>query len=305
MDNNMTYCDECRKDVIYIEKEMVFRERLNGKKYTYKGIMAICPKCGSEVYVGEIMDSNMDAIYAEYRRKNSLIPLEKLLEIPKKYGIGKRPLSLLLGWGELTFTRYCEGYMPTKQYSDILQKIYDDPNYYYSILESKRDNLKSNISYEKSLRATNTVIKESMRPITKIDIVSEYVKTKCEDISPLALKKALYYIQGFCYAFNGEYIFPDNLEPCKEVGLSQSEKEVIDSVIKNLCCYSGIILKDFTRLEEPWLEAKKDLPDTEESDITISRESIGKYFVSVKEIFKMTGPSDIKVYARKMFRKIN
>jgi len=37
---------------------------------------------------------------------------------------------LLLGWGEQTFSRYCDGDLPTKQYSEILKKIYDDQHYY-------------------------------------------------------------------------------------------------------------------------------------------------------------------------------
>jgi len=64
--------------------------------------------------------------------------LEKILEIPQKYNIGKRPISLLLGWGEMTFTRYCDGDMPTKQYSDVLQRIYDDPAFYLSLLEENK-----------------------------------------------------------------------------------------------------------------------------------------------------------------------
>ena len=35
-----------------------------------------------------------------------------------KYNIGKRPLSLLLDWGELTITRYLKGMPPKKEYLD-------------------------------------------------------------------------------------------------------------------------------------------------------------------------------------------
>jgi hypothetical protein len=84
-------------------------------------------------------------LYDVYRQNNGIISLEKILEIPRKYNIGKRPLSLLLGWGEMTFSKYCEGDMPTKQYSNILLKIYDDPAYYKELLEKNKDNLKSSL----------------------------------------------------------------------------------------------------------------------------------------------------------------
>lgn len=76
--------------------------------------------------------------------------LMKILSIPKKYAIGKRPLSLLLGWGEQTFTRYCNGDMPSKQYSDILRRLYNEPTYYNELLQNNKDRMKSNSSYEKS-----------------------------------------------------------------------------------------------------------------------------------------------------------
>src|SRR5690606_18232950 len=131
--------------------------------YEYTGKKAVCTECGSEVYVADIEDENLRALYDTYRQKNGIISLEKILEIPQKYNIGKRPLSLLLGWGEMTFSRYCEGDMPTKQYSDILQKIYDDPAYYKELLEKNKDNLKSLQAYEKSKRKVQELDRKSTR----------------------------------------------------------------------------------------------------------------------------------------------
>ena len=41
-------------------------------------------------------------------------------DILRKYKIGKKPLSKLLGWGEVTITRYINGDIPSKLYSDEL-----------------------------------------------------------------------------------------------------------------------------------------------------------------------------------------
>jgi len=126
----ITFCEECRRDVAYSEIEVAMQNELKGETFEYTGKQAVCAECGSEVYVAEVEDYNLKALYDAYRKKNSIIALEKILVLPEKYGIGKRPLSLLLGWGEMTFSRYCDGDMPSKQYSDILQHIYDDPAYY-------------------------------------------------------------------------------------------------------------------------------------------------------------------------------
>ncbi|HHY71283.1 MAG TPA: DUF4065 domain-containing protein, partial [Thermoanaerobacterales bacterium] len=273
MNEKMTFCEECRKDVIYSIKNISMKGTLKGEEYEFVGNKVTCDECSNEVYVAEIEDENLKALYDAYRQKNGIISLEKILEIPQKYNIGKRPLSLLLGWGEMTFTRYCDGDMPTKQYSDVLQRIYDKPDFYLSLLEENKRNLKSQIAYKKSKRTTLEVIGVKETVSSKIDEVINYLLVRCEDITPLALQKALYYIQGFYYAFMGSFLFTedceawvhgpvyreiynrysryrfDPIESNDEFDVSvftDSEKAIIDSVIQNLCCYSGKILERFT-----------------------------------------------------------
>jgi uncharacterized phage-associated protein len=257
--------------------------------------------------------------------------LEKIIKIPLKYNIGKRPLSLLLGWGEMTFSRYCEGDLPTKQYSDILQRIYDEPDYYLSILENNKQSLKSNLTYEKSKSTTLKKMGIPEERKSKINEVINYILFKCEDITPLALQKALYYIQGFYYAFFGEFLFIDDCEawvhgpayrdiyfrynsykydPIETNNIydiskfTASEKLIIDSVIKNLCCYSGKILEIFTHTETPWLTTRGDLPALAASNRVIQKQSIGDYFIAVKKKYEMLEPSDIEIYSKRMFEKI-
>ena len=86
-------------------------------------------------------------------KENEIISLEHIIAIPQKYRIGKRPLSLLLNWGEMTFSRYYAGAVPSKQYSDVLKQIHDDPHFYLSLLEKNKNNLKSLKAYEKSRKA--------------------------------------------------------------------------------------------------------------------------------------------------------
>jgi len=332
MSAKMGFCEECRRDVAYTEKEAEMKSDLKGEAYEYPGMVAVCDECGSEIYSHEIEDYNLKALYDSYRKRNSIISLENILKIPEKYGIGKRPLSLLLGWGELTFTRYCDGDLPSKQYSDILQQIFDDPTYYKTILEGNKNYLKSQLTYEKSKLATEELIGLQRLPKEKMDVAIEYLLCKCEDITPLALQKALYYVQGFYYAFMEEFIFDSDCEAwahgpayreiyqrysmyrfdpiegseiCSESNLSSYEKAVIDSVIRNLCCYSGKVLEGFTHAEEPWLKTRGDLPASAASDRVIHKKVIGEYFKAIKEYHAMINPADIEIYAQKMFKQTN
>lgn len=332
MEKYRVFCEECRADVDFAISEKQMEGTIKGEKYSYIGKEAFCTVCGAEVFVPELNDFNLKALYDKYRAKNNIVPLEVILEIPEKYAIGKRPLSLLLGWGEMTFSRYCDGDMPTKQYSAILEKIYDDPYYYAEILEKNRHRLKSTSSYNKSKKAVEKILGSARNTkASKIDMVIEYLLKQCEDITPLALQKALYYIQGFYYAFNKSFIFMEDCEAWvhgpvyREIYyryrdyrfdsidghfefddsiFSSSEKSILDSVIKNVCCYSGKVLEMFTHSEAPWLSARGELLITTASDKVIEKEQIGAYFNAVKEKYNMINPNDIKVYTKNMFEQI-
>jgi putative zinc finger/helix-turn-helix YgiT family protein len=331
MNEKKVFCTECRNDVNYTIIEEKIEGTIKGEEYSYIGEVAYCSDCGSEIYVPEINDFNLKALYDVYRERKNIISLDLILEIPKKYKIGKRPFSLLLGWGEQTFSRYCQGDMPTKIYSEILKKIYDEPLYYLEILERNRENLKTDASYNKSKIAVNEILGRIEFTKTKIDLAIGYLLNQCEDITPLALQKSLYYIQGFYYAFYQTFLFSDDCEawvhgpvyhniylryrdyqfdPIEgsdefdDSVFSSSEKAILDSVIKNVSCYSGKVLERFTHLESPWLLARRELPTTMSSNRIIKKSQIGDYFCSIKEKYNMLSPNDIKIYTKIMFEQI-
>ena len=326
-----TFCEECRNDVEYTTASVPMTGTIKGKEYHYTGTEARCADCGSLVFVPEISDDNLRSLYNVFREENGIVSLDVICAIPEKYDIGKRPLSLLLGWGELTFSRYCDGDIPTRQYSDILQRIYNEPQFYSELLEANKANLKSQRTYEKTRRAVDALLSVDVPSNSKINTVIQYLLYQCEDITPLALQKALYYIQGFHFAFYRTFLFPEDcqawthgpvyrdiyfryrdyrFDPIEKTTtfdtsvFSASEKAICDSVINNLCCYSGKILERFTHNEAPWLTTRGDLPDSAPSDRIIEKSVIGAYFDAVKAKYNMVNPRDIKDYAQDMFHQI-
>jgi uncharacterized phage-associated protein len=198
-------------------------------------------------------------------------------------------------------------------------------------LEANKENLKSQTAYAKSKRVVDELLGAQKAPQIKMDVVIDYLLYKCEDITPLALQKALYYIQGFYYAFMDVFLFEadceawahgpvyrdiyqrycsyrfdpiEGAEATDDSVLSSNEKAVIDSVVRNLCCYSGKILESFTHAEAPWLKTRGDLPAQMASTRTIHKNVIGEYFKAVKEHNEMINPADIEIYAKKMFEQI-
>lgn len=108
--------------------------KINTIQYEYLGREAYCKECGNIVYNPGVMEYNTAALYDKCREVNGLISLQKIREIPQKYNIDNMSLSLLLGWGEHTFSKFYEGNLPSKQQSDILKKLYDNPDYFAELL---------------------------------------------------------------------------------------------------------------------------------------------------------------------------
>ena len=158
MDTKLVFCEECRNDVCYTISTVPMVGTIKEKHYNYVGKEAHCVNCGSELFVPELSDFNLRALYDVYRAENGIISLDKIREIPEKYAIGKHPLSLLLGWGEQTFSRYVDGDVPTKQYSDTLLRIYNEPDFYARLLEENKSKLKSARAYKKTLRAVEALL---------------------------------------------------------------------------------------------------------------------------------------------------
>ena len=328
MNTKKAFCEECRNDADYTESSVPMVGTIKEKAYHYVGKEAHCANCGSQLFISEFSDYNLRALYDVYRKENNIISLEQIRKIPEKYAIGKRPLSLLLGWGEQTFSRYADGDMPTKQYSNILVRIYNDPTFYSELLEANKGNLKSALAYEKSRRAVDALLSVELPTDSKINTVIQYLLSQCEDITPLALQKALYYIQGFYFAFYKTFLFSEDcqawvhgpvyrdiyfryrdyrFDPIEKADdfdasiFSSGEKAIYDSVINNICCYSGKILERFTHNEAPWLTTRGDLPISAPSDRIIEKSLIGDYFSTVKAKYNIINPSDIKEYAQDMF----
>ena len=103
---------------------------------------------GNEIFVSDIRDHNLAALDEAYIEKEGLISVPEIQLILDRYNIGKRPLSLLLGWGEGTLTRYLDGDIPTRQYSDTLKRLLDDSEYMKEVLEQNKDRI-TDVAYRR------------------------------------------------------------------------------------------------------------------------------------------------------------
>lgn len=306
------YCGICNRNVEYkiIDKEYEFD--VNGIKVKYKGKTAICPLCGEELFVDEIEEENQKSFEREYINKYQIISSDDILEILDKYKIGKKPLAKLLGWGEVTIIRYLNGYIPSQKNSEILKKLNNSPEDYYSLLLTNKHNI-TKAAYEKSLAALETLlnIKEKDKQIKDnlIEKCANYIINKI-DVTPMALQKILYYIQLFYIGFYKKPVFNSRCnawsqgpvfgkiyhkykefrynviyEEKEEIEMNQELKEIVDEIIKCFGCYNGKVLEIFTHEERLWLNNK------DKNDNVIDK---NEFALFAKDIFKKYNINHIK-----------
>ncbi|WP_410491790.1 DUF4065 domain-containing protein (plasmid) [Bacillus thuringiensis] len=329
----LVLCEFCRDMVKYSTKDVSKVTVIRGKQYHYVGKEANCEECKSEIFVPNIHDYNLEQLDHAYRQQEQLVTISEIREVLEKYKIGKRPLSLLLGWGEVTLTRYVNGDIPTKQYSDILKRLGRDQSFMLDILERNKD-LITQKAYRVSKEAIAKLQENDDIPstqTTKIEEAANYLLYKNDDITPLALQKLLYYAQGFCKVFTGTYLFEDDCEvgshgPVYRVifnkykvyqydnlevnydstnQLTQIEKEILYCVINTLGCYSGKSLEKMILFDLPWEVRHLELEDNDPGKPIMEKEEIDNCFNTMKQAYNLVAISDIKKYGIKAFENIN
>lgn len=327
------FCEKCNSLVEYEIKEINDSIKIKGKEYIYKRLIGYCKNCGEEISSNEINDENLNRIDKVYRNEEHIITTEEINKILNKYKIGKKPLSKLLGWGEVTLTRYLNGDIPSKVYSEQLYKVLND-NEYMDILIEKNKHLITERAYNniKNVISKLNEIKIENCLQTEIEIIAEYIIAIGKEITPLALQKILYYAQGFYKAFFGKFLFEDDCqawvhgpvyvniyEKYKEFKsanifidvdydiediIEDEKREILDAVIKYFGYYNGKALEKMSHFETPWINARKGLLPIENSNNIISKNDIKEYFEKVKNKYDMLNILDIKKYSDDQFKRV-
>lgn len=329
------FCVECRKYVNYQLKEVKEQKVVKGKVYEYITLRAYCEECGEEISIPGLIDKDQELFDQRYRLVEDIITKSEINKILEKYNIGKAPLSLALGFGEVTVTRYLDGQIPSKKYSDILKRALYDTEFMRTMVIKNRNNI-GELAYNKAMMAIDDEEKNH-GVANKIEIVTRYILNKNEEITPLSLQKQLYFVQGLYLALYKEILFDVNCEAWlhgpaypevyhkyKKYGynpieddehyiydknvdekLNDEEKAVVEIVTKTFGMYSGKILEEITHKEDPWKKARRGVKTIDYSNEVISIASIGEYFTKISKTYNLQKESDVLRYIKDMLYKEN
>ena len=321
------FCIECRKETEYVLKKVVCKKWIKDKEYDFEITVAVCAECGEEMNIPGLMDRNAQEIDEQYRYIENIVnvsDIEKLMEI---YHIGKAPLSLALGFGEITITRYLSGQIPSKEYSDMIRRVLAYPKLMMKKLQENREKV-GETAYRKSMKAAKE-LEVRFRVSDKLLHTISYIYERTGEVTPLALQKMLYYIQGIYMTIFDTPLYPEDCEawvhgPVYEVvynmfknfkynpiddscfvmikdryrELNVQEKYVIDMVIDSFGLYSGKTLEMITHKEKPWLDARGNYFPNEVCKEVITKDMMKEYFQSVAKSYDFHTVEGLKSYIR-------
>ena len=324
--NRRQFCIECRKETGYRIRRGQYTHCIKGQEYTFDIITAVCEECGEKVNLPGLMDSNAKLIDEQYRKLENLVSVDDINTLMEVYNIGKAPLSLALGFGEITITRYLQGQYPSVEYSNIIKRALSDVDFMMDCLKKNKAKV-GDAAFKKSWSVAKD-LKELVNSVSeKMLITISYIFEKTGEITPLALQKILYYIQGIFMVNYDRPLFSEECQawlhgpvyekvydmfksfkynPIEDKRfvifrdrfrmLTDEEKEVIDLVLNTFGMYSGKTLERITHKEAPWVDAYDGDNLSGYTNEPITKEAIRDYFKSVSQDFDLRSEDGLKRY---------
>lgn len=211
---NEFYCPDCNQKTSYkIYKKII--EEYKGQVVNFEENIAVCDKCGTNIYVPDIEHDNFERLYSKYRQLTGLISKEEIVRFREKYNLSQRELVSVLGWGKMTINRYEKGALASKSHSDILKEIIRNEEHFKSILDEA---IKCKRITEKTYDKVSGYFKSSKRnlvdslleldlkhnedilngyrkfDVERVENLISYIASKVDNLYKTSLNKYLWYI---------------------------------------------------------------------------------------------------------------
>ena len=327
------FCIKCRKNTEYVLKKKNIQKVIRDKKYTFRVTTAVCMECGEEMMIPGILDKNVREIDEQYRASEGIVSVDDIKKLMKIYRIGKAPLSLALGFGEITVTRYIDGQVPSKEYSDMIYRALTSPVYMKKCLAENKNKI-ADAAYNKAMTAAEQLADRFSVSEKMLRVIS-YIFESLEEVTPLMLQKLLYFTQGIYLALYEKPIFTEDCQawihgpvfpkvynlfrdfkynPIEDdrfavfngraEKLTVEEKTAIDLVLNTFGLYGGKVLERITHKEEPWRKARRGYGENIPSNELISKESIEKYYKAINREYQIDTEEGMNRYIREMLKNV-
>lgn len=111
---------------------------IKGETIDFEEQYLVCHNTSSvdnEFITAKLMDSNLLKARDAYRQAHNLLTSSAIADIRKNYGLSQSDFSLLLGWGEVTVTRYETKTIQDATYDRMMRMVQSNPLLALNLLE--------------------------------------------------------------------------------------------------------------------------------------------------------------------------
>jgi putative zinc finger/helix-turn-helix YgiT family protein len=225
-------CPMCDKEHTVEKRSRLARTIIKGEEICYKEIYYYCENSDedeNEFAPGKIVNENLLSAKDAYREKMGLLTSNQIKQIREIYKLSQSDLSNLLGWGEITITRYETKAIQDEAYDTILKDIRNNPLVALQYLdknsknfsENKLDTIRHNIieklnEYGKEYLKRQVLMSDYVDylspsdyngnkslDIDKLECIATYLAKRIKNLYKVKLMKLLWYADVLSYILNG------------------------------------------------------------------------------------------------------
>jgi putative zinc finger/helix-turn-helix YgiT family protein len=167
------------------QREIDFKKQ----KYLVNFSFYKCLDCGETFTDTNLDEQNISQVYNQYREKFKILFPDEIVRIREKYGLSKRKMSQILGWGDNTYGLYEKGAVSNESHSTVLE-VLKDPQKFLEIVSRRVSTIISAKEYAELENKVNILIKEKdLHDICisfdelKVDQYSGYIKSNFEKLA--------------------------------------------------------------------------------------------------------------------------
>lgn len=309
----------------------------DGYDFEMEVMLPICSNCGEIIPDNGIEEEIAKIANEKIRESRGIIKKEEIDDILTRYHVSQKMLSKILGWGEITLTRYINGgYTPSIQNSNKLKSLrnpYILQHFVEQKIEESNEEIKKEVAFRKLQDNLCDEIKKLNYTKGKIFGIINWFLSKSSvenQISHLTLQKILYFSQAWHYGLNGQWLFEDDCEAWGqgavyrsvydefkefknnplphlefEVQLTDNEKFTLELIKSNLLdVYTTKALENMCHLEEPYIQARKNCNEQAECFSIIDKDYIALYYEKIMKKYNITkqDTSNISIYINDLLR---
>lgn len=328
---NNKLCIQCGAQNTYELKNVVRRYEGDGYHFEMSVKIPFCTVCGAPLYDEEIEKDIAERANQKIREQRNIISREEILKILETYNVSQKFLSRLLGWGEITLTRYIGGnYTPNISNSNKLKEL-KNPYIFQMLMQNFYENGKYEEKEKKALKKAENGVVRQLNELKKIqgkiiDVVNWFLAQSSDEepVTHLALQKLLYFTQSWSLVLLNTEIFSDDCQawvhgavypeiyklfktfkymPLPKVKIitefNENELKILEAVKSYYFdVYTAKTLETICHREEPYIRARDGYIEIEPCRTTIDKNSIALYYkyISKEYNINLSHLSNIKRY---------